>query len=508
MYLRIRFPVLPALVGAALLALACTESLGPPGRRALRAPQVAAAAGGGIALDEVNGTQNLSGTILLKGFNSTNPHLGDAIIASFFWVVSPDGGGTITSVTDRLADGTSVGNAYTPVAFVTLGDIAMATYVATNVQNFPEGSFPTGEKILVVQATLSQPVSDGGILISAWTGAAGVATQALGAHGSGSGSGTSTTVADPGAIQVNAGALVYGVTMTNAPVGLGTPTGFRSIDPAGSISDGRLKADGEYTVPASTGSFDPQWTWFFDQSHAGTWLATVLALNPAPGSLTVTTSTTGSNLDPDGYTATVDGTSSQPIGINGSATFPGLAPGNHNVALSGVAANCTVSGGSSQTVMVPSGGTATAAFSVSCTATTGTTGQMTGGGKLGDRRDFATFGFEAKPTGGEIQFVQHCPDGVNPASPTCEVGSFDFHGRVTAGSYNVVSGAPNCRTWSGTGTLKATDAPSRNGTYAFTVNAACDNGEPGRGTDLLDITIADHNAAYLTGGNIQRHKGD
>src|SRR5207245_6074173 len=116
-----------------------------------------------------------------------------------------------------------------------------------------------------------------------------------------------------------------------------------------------------------------------------------------------------------------DGTSSQLIGINGSVTFPGLAPGNHSVALSGVAANCTVSGGSSQTVTVPSGGTATAAFSVSCTATTGL---MQGGGKVGAKRDFATFGFEAKPTGGEVQFVQHCPDGVNPASPTCAWGSF------------------------------------------------------------------------------------
>ena len=79
MYLRIRFPVLLALVGAALLALACTESLGPPGRRALRAPQVAAAVASGIALDQVNSTMGLNGTILLKGFNPTNPHLGDAI---------------------------------------------------------------------------------------------------------------------------------------------------------------------------------------------------------------------------------------------------------------------------------------------------------------------------------------------------------------------------------------------------------------------------------------------
>ena len=33
MYLRIRFPVLPALAGAALLALACTESLEPGAAR-------------------------------------------------------------------------------------------------------------------------------------------------------------------------------------------------------------------------------------------------------------------------------------------------------------------------------------------------------------------------------------------------------------------------------------------------------------------------------------------
>ena len=505
MYLRIRFPVLPALAGAALLALACTEPL-EPGRRALRAPQVAAAVGSSIALDQVNSTMGLNGTILLKGFNPTNPHLGDAIIATFFWIV-PDGGSTITSVTDRLADGTPVGNAYTPVAFVTLGDVAMATYVATNVQNFPEGSFPSGEKILVVQATLSQSVSDGGILISAWTGVAGVEAQALGAHSSGSGTGTSTTVADPGAIPVNAGALAYAVTMSDGRVGRDPPPGFVNLT---TQSDASIVSQGDYAVQASAGTVDPQWTWFFNSPGSPrTWLATVLALNPAPGSLTVTTSTTGSNLDPDGYTVTVDGTTSQPIGINGSVTFPGLAPGNHNVALSGVAANCTVSGGSSQTVTVPSGGTVTAAFSVSCTATTGqTTGQMTGGGKLGDRRDFATFGFEAKPTGGEIQFVQHCPDGVNPASPTCALGTFDFHGRVTAGSFGPVAGAPNCRTWSGSGTVKDKDDPSRNGTYTFTVNAACDNGEPGRGTDFLDITIADHNAAYLTGGNIQRHKGD
>jgi hypothetical protein len=46
----------------------------------------------------------------------------------------------------------------------------------------------------------------------------------------------------------------------------------------------------------------------------------------------------------------------------------------------------------------------------------------------------------------------------------------------------------------------------KNGTYSFTVNAACDNWEPGRGNDYVDITIDGYNdAGYLTGGNIQLH---
>src|SRR5207244_3781951 len=87
------------------------------------------------------------------------------------------------------------------------------------------------------------------------------------------------------------------------------------------------------------------------------------------GNLSVTTNTTGSNLDPDGYTVTLDGGASQAIPTNGSVTFAGLPAGSHTVVRSGVAANCTVSGGNSQTVSVPSGGTATAGFAITCAAT-------------------------------------------------------------------------------------------------------------------------------------------
>src|SRR5207249_1645603 len=103
-----------------------------------------------------------------------------------------------------------------------------------------------------------------------------------------------------------------------------------------------------------------------------------------PGDLTVTTSTGGSSLDPDGYTVAVDGGAGQAIGINSSVTFTNLAAGSHSVELSDVAGNCAVSGGNSQTANVPSGGTATVSYSVSCTTPPGdlTVTTSTGGSSL------------------------------------------------------------------------------------------------------------------------------
>ena len=63
-----------------------------------------------------------------------------------------------------------------------------------------------------------------------------------------------------------------------------------------------------------------------------------------------------------------DGSQSQAIGATSSVTFSNLSAGSHGVALTNVAANCTVSGSNPQTVTVPSGGTVSASFSLSCTA--------------------------------------------------------------------------------------------------------------------------------------------
>lgn len=47
-------------------------------------------------------------------------------------------------------------------------------------------------------------------------------------------------------------------------------------------------------------------------------------------------------IDPDGYTVWLDGTQSQAVATNGIVTFSGLTAGNHEVALYGIAPNCTV----------------------------------------------------------------------------------------------------------------------------------------------------------------------
>jgi hypothetical protein len=86
---------------------------------------------------------------------------------------------------------------------------------------------------------------------------------------------------------------------------------------------------------------------------------------PSTGSIEVSTQTTGSDPDPDGYTVTVDGVS-RSIGGNASTTFTGLTAGARSVSLSGVASNCSVGGANPRSVTVVGGQTASTAFAVTC----------------------------------------------------------------------------------------------------------------------------------------------
>jgi len=272
----------PQILFAALLMAACRDAVGPD--RGLPGAPLFSLSPNGIQVDTINGMPTVngslseSGTMLAKGFDHGNPSFGDAIVATFYWVGSTN---IVDSVIDFVADvnNTRAGNPFRLVEYVTAGNRSMATYVATNVRNFPERSSTSGQ-IYAVRAYLSDSVADGGVKISAWKGVEDNASIALGAHRSASGSDTTIAVGHAGPITVGAGGVAYTVTLSGL-WGLDGPgaDGYTAFD-AGSDSYG-LKENAAYRLLPGGGTTDPGWTWFFGQS-GGTWLATTLALNPPP----------------------------------------------------------------------------------------------------------------------------------------------------------------------------------------------------------------------------------
>ena len=134
------------------------------------------------------------------------------------------------------------------------------------------------------------------------------------------------------------------------------------------------------------------------------------------------------------------------------------------------------------------------------------TDRITGGGKLDGGRDFATFGFNARSDDrGEIEWVQHCLDGMG--SGFCSLGSFTFHGSSVSGYGAPAEDPPHCRTWSGNGEAKFKDGGTADDMFEV---KACDLGHPGRGTDFICFSLSLSGylrSGNLSGGNIQRHEG-
>ena len=362
-----------ATLALAVLVAACEQPSAPTASMA-RGPLLAAALapvapGTPVALDQQNGTlneQNVS--VLAKGFNPRNPHVGDAIVATFFWT----GPATITSVSDFITDAfhTPVGNVYRLVEFNTSGGVSMATYVATNVQGFPDPN-PDPTVVLGVQATMSQAVADGGVMITAFSGVDAVSAQPVGDHHSATGTASTMAVADPGQVAVGAGAVAYAVTMSNGVVGTDPPTGYTNLT---NMSDVSMKADGEYAVFPGIGSTDPRWNWYF--TAPSTWFAAVVALNPAPHMVFTTQPTTTLPLttmspvqvtvrDASGNAVTsYSGPVTIAIGHNGGLLAPGTLSGTKTInAVNGVATFSDLSidqPGNGYTLIVTAGGLVTA----------------------------------------------------------------------------------------------------------------------------------------------------
>jgi len=88
----------------------------------------------------------------------------------------------------------------------------------------------------------------------------------------------------------------------------------------------------------------------------------------AKGTIIVTVSTSGSDLDPDGFTVSLDHRGARPVAANGALTFEDVPAGDHEVELGGSAANCGPEGGSLQNVLLTDGDAMNVTFQVRCYA--------------------------------------------------------------------------------------------------------------------------------------------
>jgi hypothetical protein len=86
----------------------------------------------------------------------------------------------------------------------------------------------------------------------------------------------------------------------------------------------------------------------------------------APGALEVVTATTGPNPEPDGYIVIVDGGARAPLPLDGRVRIADLLAGDHTVQLSGLTANCRVSGANPRSLALRAGETTETIFEVFC----------------------------------------------------------------------------------------------------------------------------------------------
>lgn len=90
-------------------------------------------------------------------------------------------------------------------------------------------------------------------------------------------------------------------------------------------------------------------------------------MGPASGSIEVTITTIGDELDPDGYSLAVDGGAGQATELNQELTLTDLTVGAHSLELTGVAANCRVTNVENpSSVAVPDGAAAQVSYLVFC----------------------------------------------------------------------------------------------------------------------------------------------
>ncbi len=84
------------------------------------------------------------------------------------------------------------------------------------------------------------------------------------------------------------------------------------------------------------------------------------------GAIRVSAATAGALLDPDGYSVALDGAAGPQVDASGSLVIPDVEPGDHALALSGVACNCALADHEPVAVAVTAGDTADVSLAITC----------------------------------------------------------------------------------------------------------------------------------------------
>ncbi len=338
---------------AALLSAACTESIAPPQSAVQLAFTVQPSSStAGVAIGPVLAVaiQDAYGDLVTSATNvvtltiATNPGYG-----TLSGTASATAVNGVASFSNLRIDKTGVG--------YTLKAAATGLTGATSIQ-FTIAAAPATRLVFTVQpsnalgsATIRPPVQVAAqdSFGNRATGFGGSVTVALGAN--------------------SAAGTLSGTTVVGVVNGVAT---FSDLSIA-QTNDG-------YTLIASAGAL--------------TGAASVpFSIAASTATLRITTSTSGSLPDPDGYAACIDPTSDyygevscgyggpSAVGVNGTASVT-VDTGAHTVLLMGVAANCTVAGDNPRAVRAAAGQTAAVPFAVACAAATLNVTTMTTGASI------------------------------------------------------------------------------------------------------------------------------
>ncbi len=212
---------------------------------------------------------------------------------------------------------------------------------------------------------------------------------------------------------------------TAAPIGANTSldvtrlsAGPHTVALSGLAANCAVVGDNPRTVTVATGAIVP--------------VDFVISCRAVTGAIFATITTTGVELDPDGYTIQLDGGAPRPLAINATTAFDGLAGGDHSLTIAGASGNCTIAGQNPRTVPVTTGGTARdtarTTFQITCVSTTAAIAITT-----------ATVGVDVDPNGYSIQ-LDGGPVGAIATNATVVIEG------VAAGSHSlrVADAAANC----------------------------------------------------------------